>query len=193
MLVLASQSPRRLEILQRAGFEVSVRISGVPEERLDGESPVAYVRRLARAKAGAVSRRDGEVILGADTVVVLGDSVLEKPRDVQHAVEMLKALSGVEHRVITGICLLHNGGEICDSAETAVRFAALSPGEIDDYANTGEPLDKAGGYAIQGLGSKFIERIEGCYFNVVGLPVSLVYAHLKKIALPLMRPPDLPI
>src|SRR5438309_713967 len=126
MLVLASQSPRRLEILQRAGFEVSVRISGAPEERLDGESPVAYVRRLACAKAAAVSRHDGEVILGADTVVVLGDSVLEKPRDVAHAVEMLNALSGVEHRVITGICLLHGGGAICDSAETVVRFAALS-------------------------------------------------------------------
>ncbi len=182
MLVLASQSPRRREILERAGYEICVRVSGVPEERLSEESAVDYVRRLACAKASAVRREPGEIILGADTVVVLGGQVLEKPRDFAHAVDMLTMLSGAGHRVITGICLHYEGGQICDSAETIVRFAPLTRDEIEDYARSGEPMDKAGGYAIQGLASKFIERIDGCYFNVVGLPVSLVYRHLKHIA-----------
>jgi septum formation protein len=193
MLVLASQSPRRREILERAGIEVSVRISGVPEERLDGESAVDYVRRLAFAKAEAVPRNSGEMILGADTVVVLGAEILEKPRDHADAVEMLTMLSGAEHRVLTGICLLYPGGRICDSAETTVRFCPLSAAEIEDYVRSGEPMDKAGAYAIQGLGSKFIQRIDGCYFNVVGLPISLVYYHLKQIQARLMPERNLPI
>jgi septum formation protein len=193
MLVLASQSPRRREILERAGFEVSIRISGVPEELLPGESAVDYVRRLASAKAWAVDRNPGEIVLGADTVVVLGDAVLEKPVDQTHAVEMLELLSGVEHRVITGICLRHDSGQICDSSETAVRFARLSRFEIEDYARSGEPIDKAGAYGIQGLASKFIERIDGCYFNIVGLPISLVYRHLKEIEAKLMPERNLPI
>ena len=193
MLVLASQSPRRREILERAGFELSVRVSGVPEERLAGEHADAYVRRLARAKAVAVPRESGEIVLGADTVVVLGEDVLEKPRDTAHAIEMLAMLSGAEHRVITGICLRHEGGQICDSAETAVRFAPLSRAEIEDYVRSGEPMDKAGAYAIQGLAAKFIERIDGCYFNVVGLPVSLVYRHLKEIGAGLTPGRNLPM
>ena len=193
MLVLASQSPRRREILERAGFELCVRVSGVPEERLAGEHADAYVRRLSRAKAVAVPRESGEIVLGADTVVVLGDDVMEKPRDTAHAIEMLTMLSGAEHRVITGICLRHEGGQICDSAETAVRFAALSRAEIEDYVRSGEPMDKAGAYAIQGLAAKFIERIDGCYFNVVGLPVSLVYRHLKEIGAGLTPGRNLPM
>ena len=193
MLVLASQSPRRREILERAGFEVIVRVSGIPEERLSGEHADAYVRRLACAKAAAVRREPGEIILGADTVVVLGDEVLEKPRDSAHAIEILTMLSGVEHRVITGICLRHEGGQICDVAETAVRFAVLSRPEIEGYVRSGEPRDKAGAYAIQGLAAKFIERIDGCYFNVVGLPVSLVYRHLKEIGGGLMPGRILPM
>jgi len=181
MLVLASQSPRRREILERAGFRLAIRVSGVPEDREEGEDADAYVRRLARAKAEAVAREPGEIVLGADTVVVLGDRVLEKPRDAADAVAMLTMLSGVEHRVITGICLRHPGGLICDSAETVVRFAPLLQDEIEDYVRSGEPMDKAGAYAIQGLASKFIERIDGCYFNVMGLPVSLVHRHLKQI------------
>jgi septum formation protein len=181
MLVLASQSPRRREILERAGIEVTVRVSGVPEERLPGEHPVEYVRRLARAKAEAVPCQSTEVVLAADTVVVLDEEVLEKPRDIEDASRMLQMLSGREHRVITGICLRHETGLLCDSAETLVRFVALSKAEIEIYAHSGEPMDKAGAYAIQGLASKFIDRIEGCYFNVVGLPVSLVYRHLKEI------------
>jgi septum formation protein len=181
MLVLASQSPRRREILERAGFQISVRISGVPEQRLDAEPAIDYVRRLARSKAEAVPRASREIVLGADTVVVLGQQVLEKPRDASDATAMLSALSAAEHQVITGICLLHDGGAIQDAAQTSVKFSALSKAEIDNYVESGEPMDKAGAYAIQGLGSKFIERIDGCYFNVVGLPVSLVYRHLKHI------------
>lgn len=193
MLVLASQSPRRREILERAGFELSVRVSGVSEERLAGEHADAYVRRLASAKAAAVPRESGEIVLGADTVVVLGDDVMEKPRDTAHAIEMLTMLSGAEHRVITGICLRHQGGQICESAETRVRFAPLSRAEIEDYVRSGEPMDKAGAYAIQGLAAKFIERIDGCYFNVVGLPVSLVYRHLKELGAGLMPGRNLPM
>ncbi len=186
MLVLASQSPRRREILERAGFQLSVRVSGVPEERRSGEPAEAYVRRLASAKAAAVHRKPGEIVLGADTVVVLGDEVMEKPRDPAHAFEMLSRLSGQQHLVVTGICLRHDDGQVSDSVETTVRFASLTPSEIEEYVRSGEPMDKAGAYAIQGLAAKFIERIDGCYFNVVGLPVSLVYRHLKEIGAGLM-------
>jgi septum formation protein len=181
MLVLASQSPRRREILRNAGIEVEVRVSGVPEERLAHESAVEYVRRLARMKAEAVERGAGEVVLGADTVVVLGDEILEKPADPGHAAEMLSKLSGRSHSVITGICLRHDRGTTSDHAETVVQFETLTPDEIREYAGSGEPLDKAGAYAIQGLASKFISRIDGCYFNVVGLPVAMVYRHLKEL------------
>lgn len=179
MLVLASQSPRRREILERAGLPFVVRVSGVTEERKRTESPHEYVRRLSRLKAEAVELGPHEVILGADTVVVLDHHVFEKPRDAADAHGMLAMLSGREHRVITGICLRHAGGVICDSAETRVRFIPLTAAEIDAYIASGEPLDKAGAYAIQGLASKLIDRIDGCYFNVMGLPVALVYRHLK--------------
>ena len=122
-----------------------------------------------------------EVALGADTIVVLGEHVLEKPSDAQDARRMLGLLSGKEHKVITGICLRHAGGSIVDHAETAVRFNAMTSTEIAEYVQSGEPMDKAGAYAIQGLAAKFIERIDGCYFNVVGLPVSLVYRHWKTL------------
>lgn len=181
MLVLASQSSRREEILRNAGFEPVVRVSGVPEERLPHESAVTYARRLARMKAEAIERGDDEIILGADTVVLLGDEILEKPAGAEHAAEMLSKLSGRSHSVITGICLRHARGVVVDHAETIVQFHTLTADEIRDYAASGEPLDKAGGYAIQGLASKFISRIDGCYFNVVGLPVSMVYRHLKEI------------
>ena len=159
----------------------TVRVSGVPEERLPEESALDYVKRLARSKAEAVSRQAHEIVLGADTVVVLEGHVLEKPVDHEDARRMLELLSGREHSVITGICLRHPSGSISDHAETRVRFDVMSPAEIADYVATGEPLDKAGAYAIQGVASKHISRIEGCYFNVVGLPVSLVYRHLKNL------------
>lgn len=156
-----------------------VRAADIPEERQPGESPTDYVRRLAEQKAFAVPLLPGEVVLGADTTVVIGDEVLEKPRDAGDALRMLALLSGREHQVITGICLRSESRKIVDVAITRVRFVPLTPEEMQAYAATGEPMDKAGGYAIQGLASKFIDRIEGDYFNVVGLPVALVHRHLK--------------
>lgn len=179
-LVLASQSPRRKEILERAGIDFEVRVAGVPERVLPGEPPAAYVQRLAASKASAVAQPD-EIVLGADTVVVLDQHILEKPHDEADARRMLGMLSGREHSVLTGICLCHPDGRISDVAETRVRFATLTDEEIAEYAASGEPQDKAGAYAIQGLASKFIDRIDGCYFNVVGLPVSLVYRHLRAL------------
>jgi len=140
---------------------------------------VDYVRRLAEEKALAVAIYAGEIVLAADTVVVVGEQVLEKPRDQADALRMLRLLSGRVHEVLTGICLRSESRKIVDAATTRVRFVRLSEAEIAAYVESGEPMDKAGGYAIQGLASKFIDRIEGCYFNVVGLPVAMVYEHLK--------------
>ena len=181
MLVLASKSPRRAEILRAAGLEFVVRPADVHEQRRDGEAPASYARRLALDKAAAVEIAAGEVVLGADTIVVLDDVVLEKPRDAADARSMLELLSGRTHEVITGICLRCGFRSVVDAAATRVVFAQLASQEIDNYVDSGEPMDKAGAYAIQGLASKFIERIEGDYFNVVGLPVSLVHRHLKAL------------
>lgn len=180
-LVLASQSPRRRELLDVAGIPFTVRVREVEEMRAPGEAPEAYVRRLAHAKAEAAWEDRDEIVLGADTIVVLEQSVLEKPRDAADARSMLRLLAGREHTVITGICLRHPGGVEVDSSATRVRFAPLTDAEIDAYVATGEPMDKAGAYAIQGLASKFVESIEGCYFNVIGLPLSQVYRYLKSL------------
>ena len=180
-LVLASQSPRRRELLTTAGILFTVRAREVEEVRAAGEDPDAYVRRLAYAKADAAWEGRDEIVLGADTVVVLDRQVLEKPRDAADARSMLRLLSGREHIVITGICLRHPGGVQVDSSATRVRFASLTDPEIDAYVASGEPMDKAGGYAIQGLASKFVDRVEGCYFNVIGLPLSQVYRYLKTL------------
>ena len=145
------------------------------------EDPVTYVRRLARAKAEAAWERPNEIVLGADTTVVIDDDVLEKPTDAEGARAMLRLLSGRDHTVITGICLLHDGGVIVDHCATRVRFATLTDSEIAAYVASGEPMDKAGAYAIQGLASKFVEKVDGCYFNVMGLPLSLVYHHWKTL------------
>lgn len=182
MLVLASKSPRRQQILRDAGIPFVVRAANVPEERRPAEAPADYVRRLAEAKAFAVSLHPGEMILGADTTVVVDHHVLEKPRDPSDVMRMLRLLEGREHEVITGICLRTEARKIVDTAVTRVRFVPLSPGELEAYAASGEPMDKAGAYAIQGLASKFIDRIEGDYFNVVGLPVALVYRHWKEVS-----------
>lgn len=178
MLILASKSPRRREILTNAGIEFEVRSVDIPEIRSPGEDAADYVRRLARAKAEAIDPAPGDVVLGADTVVVLDHHVLEKPVDEADARRMLRILSGCVHYVITGICLRSPTHEVLDCCSTAVRFLELTDGDISEYVASGEPMDKAGAYAIQGLASKFIDRIEGCYFNVVGLPVALVYRHL---------------
>lgn len=182
MLILASQSPRRQQILRDAGFEFEVRPSGVEEVRAAGESPKDYVLRLARDKARSIAARPGDIVLAADTIVVLRGEVLEKPVDAADATRMLKMLSARTHEVLTGICLLRPAdAEIVDIARTKVHFVRMSPGEIQDYVDSGEPMDKAGAYGIQGLASKYIRRIEGCYFNVVGLPVSLVYKHYRSL------------
>jgi len=178
-LILASQSPRRREILERAGFPHEVRVSGIPEEHQSGESPREYVLRLAKAKAHAVPRTPGETILAADTVVVLDEHILEKPIDAEDARRMLTMLAGRNHKVVTGICLIRDSGVVTDTEETTVHFSALTSAEISAYVDSGEPMDKAGAYAIQGLASKFVDRIEGDYSNVVGLPMAMVYRHLK--------------
>jgi septum formation protein len=181
VLVLASKSPRRQQILRDAGVPFLVRSADVPEERSPAESPADYVRRLAQEKAFAVTMLAGEVVLGADTVVVIDGLVLEKPSDASDAMRMLGLLSGREHEVITGICLRSDTRMIVEAATTRVRFVPLTREEMEAYVASGEPMDKAGAYAIQGLASKFIDRIEGSYFNVMGLPVGLVYRHLKEI------------
>jgi septum formation protein len=181
MLVLASQSPRRAEILRQAGIPFVVRAAPVDETPLPAETPVDYVRRLAEAKARAVPADADEMVLGADTTVVVDQEILAKPADGPDARRMLALLSGRRHEVMTGICLRRGDEQICDHAVTAVWFAPMSEREIDEYVASGEPMDKAGAYAVQGAASKFIPRIEGCYYNVMGLPVALVYRHYLKL------------
>lgn len=171
-VILASASPRRREILVAAGFEVEVIPANVDESQLPDENPAAYVLRLARAKAAAVA---GETVLGADTTVVLGDDVLGKPRDGAEAADMLRRLAGRGHEVLSGFCLRRSGREIARVERTLVWMAELSDAEIAAYVASGEPMDKAGAYAIQGLAARFIPRIEGSYANVVGLPVAAVW------------------
>ena len=182
MLILASQSPRRQEILSRAGIRFISRPAEISEERMGDENPREHVGRLARLKAEAVAAAPEDVVLGADTVVVIEGRILGKPADPAQAAWMLRLLSGREHEVITGFCLRAGGRSIVEVESTRVRFVPLSEREIADYVASGEPMDKAGAYAIQGLASRFVDRIEGCYCNVVGLPVALVWRHLQELA-----------
>lgn len=186
-LILASASPRRQELLRNAGIEFTVRPANVPEDVFPGETPEVYVRRLALAKARTVfEKHPGDQVLGADTIVVVDSSIIGKPVDASDAIRMLRLLSGREHRVITGVCLLTPNSEPSRSARedirvetTLVTMTPLKQEEIVAYVAHGEPMDKAGAYAIQGLASRWIPRIEGCYFNVVGLPMALVDAMLR--------------
>jgi septum formation protein len=181
MLILASASPRRHELLLAAGIEHTVRAASIPENRLPDESPLAFVQRLAEEKARAIDHSPSDIVLGADTVVCLDDLLFGKPTGDEDARRMLHHLSGRDHWVRTGICLLSAGKCIVDSSATKVSFERLTACEIEEYTRSGEPRDKAGAYAIQGLAAKFVRSIEGCYFNVVGLPVSLIYRHLKEL------------
>jgi septum formation protein len=181
VLVLASTSARRQQILAAAGIAFETRAPNIPEQRAPDESPDAYVRRLAEQKAFAVPMNPGETILAGDTVVVVDQHILEKPIDHADALRMLRLLSGRDHHVITGICLRRNSQKVVDSASTRVHFVQLTEEEIAAYVATGEPMDKAGAYAIQGIASRYIDRVEGDYLNVVGLPMSLVYRHLKTL------------
>ena len=181
-LVLASRSPRRAELLKAAGIDLTVRAADIDETPREGESPRDYVVRLAHEKALAIPRDPDEIILAADTTVVLYSEILGKPVDADDAARMLTALQGNRHEVMTGICILHGEEAVIDFATTAVWFAAMTSQEIAEYVASGEPMDKAGAYAIQGLASRFVERIDGPYSNVVGLPVALVYRILCRLS-----------
>ena len=179
-MILASGSPRRVELLRAAGFVFEVRPPGVDERVLPGEDPAAHVIRLAREKAQqAGCGHPDTVVLAADTVVVIDGLVLGKPADDEDAVAMLRRLSGRTHDVLTGVAVCANGATSAALERTAVRVVPLSEADIAWYVSTGEPRDKAGAYAIQGLASRFVDRIEGSYSNVVGLPVALVSQMLK--------------
>lgn len=178
-LVLASASPRRAEILRAVGWPFEKLAVDIDETRFATEGAVAYVERLAREKAAAaVPLRAGRLVLGADTVVVVGDEILGKPRSEEDARRMLRLLSGRWHEVLTGIALVRAVEEarpVVAHETTRVRFAQMTEAEVNWYVASGEPLDKAGAYAIQGRAALFIEEISGDYWNVVGLPVQLVY------------------
>ncbi len=179
-IVLASQSPRRIELLRSVGLDFEIYPPRVEEKLRKGTSPVDYARSNACEKAHWVARHVGyDLIIAADTVVTRDDRIFEKPDDPAHAKTMLKELSNGTHQVITGFCLLGNKREIIDHEITRVTFYPLSESEIDMYLQSDEPFDKAGAYGIQGFASLFIKRIEGCYFNVVGFPLGKFYQHLK--------------
>jgi septum formation protein len=181
MLVLASASPRRQELLRNAGITFEVQPADIPEDPLPGEAAKNYAERLAREKALAVAlQRPHDFVLGADTVVVVDGQLLGKPSDAADAARMLRLLSGRRHQVITGVCLVVNGEPTVASETTLVTVSEITEKEIADYVVTREPMDKAGAYAIQGIASRWIPRIEGDYSNVVGLPVALVYSMLRQ-------------
>jgi septum formation protein len=202
-IVLASASPRRQELLAKAGIEFVVRPANIPEVQLPDESPKGFAERMAQEKARAIRdnletadkedptspkpsetaqprNKNSFAILGADTVVVIGNEVLGKPANSGDAARMLRVLSGREHSVITGVCLSGENFEDVRSEITIVYFGELSESDIESYIKTGEPMDKAGAYAIQGVASRWISKIEGDYNNVVGLPVDLVLQMLRE-------------
>jgi septum formation protein len=180
-IVLASASPRRQELLRNVGIEFVVRPADIEEVPFAGEAPLAFAERMAHEKAIAASSVSfDQVVLAADTVVAVRDHILGKPVDTDHAAAMLRLLSGKTHSVITGICLLGKDFEDVRSETTAVQFATMSEDEIQEYVGSGEPLDKAGAYAIQGRASRWISKIDGDYYNVVGLPLDLVGRMLRE-------------
>ena len=180
-LYLASQSPRRTELLTQVGIDHTVVSSSYEEPNEGYDSPIEMVKAQALGKARcAVGIPEGGIVLGADTIVVLDNQVLGKPHDESEARHMLERLSGQVHSVITGVALLIKGQEIVFYNETKVYFKKLSPFEIESYIASGEPMDKAGAYGIQGKGALWVENIEGSYTNVVGLPVEHVYDELCK-------------
>src|SRR3954471_13462195 len=186
-LILASASPRRAELLRSAGIPFTVDVADIAEHAKGGESPLQHAERLAEEKAEVVAKRNpGKIVLGADTIVVVDDQILGKPRDAADATRMLHLLSGRSHEVITGVCIAfaETGNPKLEtrSERTTVHFGQLSSDDIQKYIETKEPMDKAGAYAIQGIASRWIYKIEGDYANVVGLPVALVWKMLQKFA-----------
>lgn len=184
-LLLASASPRRAHLLRAAGYEFDVAPVDIDERRLPAEPANDYVLRLAHAKAAfAAATAPDRMVLGADTVVVDDDRILGKPVDDEQAAEMLRLLSGRAHKVVTGVALRRGTLEVHALETTRVHFVELSDEQVRWYVATGEPSDKAGAYAVQGLGSRFVSRIEGSYSNVVGLPITVVGRLLRELSRP---------
>ena len=180
-IILASGSPRRAEILNSVGWSFEKYVSDIDESEIEGESPENYVQRLAKTKAEKVAERfSNEIVLGADTTVVIDEQIIGKPTDLEVARRMLEMLSGKWHEVLTGVALVKNGNSSVGLQRTKVKFAELSEKEINFLVEKGEPLDKAGAYAVQAQAALFIEQIEGDYWNVVGLPVNLVFNLFKQ-------------
>lgn len=175
-LILASGSPRRAEILSSVGWEFEKHVADIDESLRDDESPEDYVIRLAREKAEAVAERFPESpVLGADTTVVIDNQILGKPVDLDDARRMLRLLSGTWHEVLTGVALVENSATRTAIQRTRVKFIDMTDDDIEFLARNGAPLDKAGAYAVQAQAALFIEKVEGEYWNVVGLPINLVY------------------
>ncbi len=173
-VVLASASPRRYELLSKIGVSFTVRAPDIDESPSHGEAPVAYVRRLASAKAAAISAATDELVIAADTTVDLDGQILGKPVDERDAASMLRRLSRRTHRVHTGVAVRRDGQEVVDVCTTLVTFVALDDATIDWYVSTGEPIDKAGAYALQGAGAALVRSVRGSVSNVVGLPLHAV-------------------
>jgi septum formation protein len=189
-LILASSSPRRRELLSSVGLEFDVIPSHVPEEHQPGEAPEEYVARLSRDKARAVAaQHSGRWVVAADTTVLLGDQLLEKPAGREDAIRMLQTIAGQTHIVYTGVTLENARQSYSDTrvAESEVRVLPLSRQDIEWYVESGEPMDKAGAYAVQGIGAMFIDSIHGSYTNVVGLPLALLFQMLRKAGLDPLR------
>ena len=187
-LILASASPRRAEVLRDAGFEFEIQPANVDESRLPDETAEAYVRRVATAKADAIAQAnlsDGTpaIVIAADTVVLAGQEMLPKPKDADDARRMLRLLSASTHEVVTGLFVIraYDGISFTHVERTRVEFNRLSETDIDSYIQTKEPFDKAGAYGIQGVGGRFVRRIDGCYFNVMGLPLSRLWEILRQM------------
>ena len=182
MLVLASKSPRRKELLSIITPDFQI-IPAVGEERADKSLPPGeYVTELAKHKALEVAEtRRSDIVIGADTVVAAEGQILGKPKDAQYAKQMLTLLSGKEHSVFTGVCIISESKNVCFCEETKVRFFELTEKEIEDYISTGEPFDKAGAYGIQGIGALLVSGITGDYYNVMGLPVGKLARELRKL------------
>ncbi len=184
-VILASKSPRRKEILKELGVDFEI-ITADTDEKCDATDPKVFVKEIAERKCADVLHKCNEkntMIISSDTVVVLDGKILGKPCNEQQAIKMLESLSGREHSVISGLCISYNGNIISSCEETTVYFANMPKKFIMDYVSSKEPMDKAGAYAIQGKASLYIEKIDGCYFNVVGFPVRLFCKMLQEVGL----------
>lgn len=192
--ILASSSPRRRELLTSIGIPFDVVPSHVPEEHQPGEAPEEYVARLSRDKAHAIAAKyPSQWVIAADTTVLLGDQLLEKPVDRADAARMLSLIAGKTHTVYTGVTLQRLDQQYCETrvAESEVRMLPLSPRDIEWYVETGEPLDKAGAYAVQGIGAMFIDSIHGSYTNVVGLPLATLFQMMRKVGIDPLKDQEL--